>query len=145
MHRQREWDEVVVIESLPGAVVGETRAVVLTDDRIVVDEGSVEAIEEPLAALQTEPPYRVWVVPRADGRIGLAARAIDIVELAGDPGGDELELVWDGVERTLRIDGEPSPTDVPELDRLGRQRHRTFVVTAHRLDGDSWEVLVAPL
>jgi hypothetical protein len=145
MHRQREWDEVIVVDApTSGVDAGELHLVVLGDDRILVDGGTAEAASVLLARLHTRPPYRAWIVARSDGRVGVAARAIDVVELVDDPGGDELELVWDGTERTLRIDGEPSPIDVPELEQLGR-RHATFAVTAQRLDGTAWEVLVAPL
>jgi hypothetical protein len=34
---------------------------------------------------------------------------------------------------------------VPELERLGSERHTTYVVTAARLEGPVWEVFVAPL
>jgi hypothetical protein len=34
---------------------------------------------------------------------------------------------------------------VPELERLGAERHATYDVTAARLDGSTWEVFVAPL
>ena len=56
-----------------------------------------------------------------------------------------MELAWDGRERSVRIDGEPTLAGVPELERLGAERHATYVVTAARLDGSTWEVFVAPL
>ena len=65
--------------------------------------------------------------------------------LADDPGGDAVELAWDGRERSVRIDGAPRLAGVPELERLGAERHAAFVVTASRLRGSTWEVFVAPL
>ena len=48
-----------------------------------------------------------------------------------------MELAWDGRERSVRIDGEPTLAGVPELERLGAERHATYVVTAARLDGST--------
>ena len=56
-----------------------------------------------------------------------------------------MELVWDGAERSVRIDGEPTLSGVPELERLGAARHATYVVTAARLLGPVWEIAVAAL
>jgi hypothetical protein len=75
----------------------------------------------------------------------VGARRIETATLADDPGGDAVELAWDGGERTVRIDGEPTLAGVPELEQLGAARHRTYVVTATRLTGSDWEVAVAPL
>jgi YD repeat-containing protein len=72
-------------------------------------------------------------------------RRIETVTLADDPGGDALELAWDGRERSVRIDDAPTLAGVPELERLGAARHRAYVVTATRLVGSEWEVAVAPL
>ena len=52
--------------------------------------------------------------------------------------------MWDGAERSVRIDGEPTLAGVPELERLGASRHDAYVVTAARLTGSTWEVSVAP-
>ena len=76
-----------------------------------------------------------WSEPRGSGRSALV----------DDPGGSSVELAWDGRERSVRIDGEPTLAGVPELERLGAERHATYVVTAARLDGSIWEVFVAPL
>ena len=45
----------------------------------------------------------------------------------------------------MRIDGEPTLAGVPELERLGAERHAAYVVTAARLVDDVWEIGVTPL
>jgi hypothetical protein len=145
MHRQREWDEVITVAgpTEPGA---EAHLVVLDAGRVVVEERSSAVDPTALVAeLRTPPPYRAWVVHGGDGRWGVAARRLHVVELSTDPGADEVELVWDGVERVVRIDGVRTGVAVEELDAIGRRRFPAFVVTAHRIVGDLWEVDVAPL
>ncbi|MGL6279270.1 MAG: hypothetical protein ACRC50_06905, partial [Gaiella sp.] len=96
-------------------------------------------------AVELPAPYRVEAVRRA-GRIwALGARRIQTVELSDDPGGDEVELVWDGSERSVRVDGTPTLAGVPVLEALGAARASTYVVTAARLAGSTWEVSVAAL
>jgi hypothetical protein len=45
----------------------------------------------------------------------------------------------------VRIDGEPTLGGVPALERLGAARHSTYVVTAARIAGETWEIAVSPL
>ncbi len=145
MHRHREWDEVVTVSG-PAAVGGEAHLVVLERDRVVLEDGSLPFDAASLiSGLRTNPPYRAWVVHRHDGAWGVAARRIDVIELDVDPGGDDVELVWDGVERVVHVDGSRAAAAVDQLDAIGRRRFATFVVTAHRLEGALWEVDVAPL
>jgi hypothetical protein len=118
--------------------------VVLADDTIVVEDGDGSA-----SALATRlsfpPPYRARAV-RRDGSVwAVAVRRLETVVLADDPGGDFVELVWDGAGRSVRIDGEPTLAGAPELEQLGATRHTAFVVTAARLTGATWEVSVTPL
>ena len=75
----------------------------------------------------------------------MAAARIRTVVLTDDPGGDVVELAWDGRERSVRIDGAPTLAGVPDLERLGAERHAAFVVTASRVTGSIWDVFVAPL
>jgi hypothetical protein len=143
LHRQREWDVVLTVEAL--RTEGEEQwFVVLADGRIVVEEGA-GSVSELEGAIPLQPPYRAHAVRRPQGIWAVAARRIETVELVDDPGGDALELAWDGVERTVRIDGEPTLAGVPELERLGAARHDAYVVTAARLTGSTWEISVAPL
>lgn len=143
LHRQREWDLVTTLDG-PELAGEEAWFVVLDDGRAVAEEGDADPAR--LAeAVALEPPFRVHAVRRDRGVWVVAARRIHTVVLSEDPGGDMVELAWDGVERTVRIDGEPTLAGVPALERLGAARHPTYVVTAARLDGTVWEVSVAPL
>lgn len=144
LHRQREWDLVTTVDA--PELVGEEEAwfVVVDGGRIVREQGDVD-LARLAAAVTLAPPYRARAVRRRGGIWVVGARRIEIVELTQDPGGDTVELAWDGVERTVRIDGEPTLAGVAELERLGAGRHASYVVTASRLVGSVWEVTVAAL
>lgn len=142
IHRQREWDTVATVER--EAAGSEAWFVVLTDGSLVVEDG--DADPEPFrAALSLAPPFRAHAVRRDGTTWAVAARRIETVELGEAPAGDEVEIAWDGAERTVRIDGEPTLGGVPALERLAAARHSTYVVTAVRLAGEVWEVAVSPL
>jgi hypothetical protein len=144
LHRQREWDAIATLEA-PGVPGDECWLVVLPGDRVLVEAGSAPADGPHLArALRLEPPFRAHAVRRTQ-HWAVAARHIEVVELEIDVAGDEIELVWDGTERSVRVDGEPTLAGVPELERLGAARHDAFVVTAGRLDDRVWEVAVSAL
>ena len=64
-----------------------------------------------------------------------------MVELP-EPGGDEVELVLNGEEKILVVDGNRSFGTLPELERLA---DGNAVIRASRLDGALWEVRVDPL
>ncbi len=119
----------------------------LPDGSLLLEEGG-DGDLTPLAAAveaQLPLPYRAVAV-RRDGDVwAVAARRIEVVELEDDPGGDQLELAWDGSERTYRVDGEPSFGGVRALERIAERRFETWAVRASRLDGALWEVTVAPL
>jgi hypothetical protein len=144
LHRHREWDLVTTVEArdLDGEMA---RFVVLEDGRVVVEEGGVADPSALTDAVSLGPPFRAHAVRRGGSLWVVGARRIETATLADDPGGDEVELAWDGSERTVRIDGEPTLAGVPALERLGASRHRSYVVTARRLVGSEWEVAVAPL
>jgi hypothetical protein len=143
LHRQREWDAVVSVD-VPELAGDEVEFVALRDGRIVREEG--DADPSPLVrAVTLATPFRARGVRRGGGLWVVAARGIETVELRDDPGGDSVELAWDGVERSVRIDGEPTLAGVPELERVAAGRHRVYVVTAGRLVGSVWEVSIAPL
>ena len=143
LHRQREWDAVVTVEAdgLPG---DERLFVELADGRVVAEDDACD-VTAIASGISTPAPYRARAVKRDDRTWVVAVRRIETVELADDPGGDFVELAWDGVERTVRIDGEPTLAGVAELERLGAARGRAYVVTASRLEGAVWEVSVALL
>ena len=143
LHRHREWDLVTTVEA-PGLDGEEAWFLVLDDDRLVIEHGGADP-SALTSAVTLAAPFRAHAV-RRDGNLWVVgARRIETVTLDHDPGGDAVELAWDGNERTVRIDGEPTLAGVPELERLGASRHQAYVVTATRLVGSDWEVAVAPL
>ena len=100
----------------------------------------------PLAdSLELAPPYRAEAVRRDGSTWAVGVRAILVVELPASVLGDELELVWDGYERSARVGGSPSLASVSELEALAAARFDTWVVRARRLRDVSWEVAVGPL
>ena len=147
LHRPKEWDATAAVEA-PDLRGDEVAFVVLPDGSILVDE---EVGDVPLAPLadaleeQLRPPYRARGVRQRDDVWAVAAKAIEVVELRPDVGGDELELVSRGGERSLTVDGRRSFGSVPQLEELGASRAADYVVHAWRLDGSLWEVRVTPL
>ena len=141
LHRQREWDAIATVER---AADGSEAWFVVLPDGVVVTEGGDTDPAPFRDALSVTPPLRAHAV-RKDGTTWVvAARRIETVELEGVPG-DDIEIAWDGSERTVRIDGEPTLVGVPSLERLAAARHSTYVVTAARLAGEIWEIAVSPL
>jgi hypothetical protein len=119
--------------------------VVLGDGSVVVEEAEGEIDPTPFAAaIELAPPYRVEALRRGGDGWAVGARSILALELPGVQG-SELEVVWDGSERSTHVDGEPTLGSVPELERAASSRHDTWVVRAHRLTGDVWEVAISPL
>jgi hypothetical protein len=148
LHRPRRWDEVVLVEvatTPPHPNDGTVSFVVLPDGSTVLEAGSgSEIVERAVAALGLTPPYRAEAVRREDGLWAVGARRIEVVELRDVPG-NEVEVVWDGSERSLRIDGEPTLRSVPELVQHAASRFDSWVARAYRIDDGLWEVEVEPL
>jgi hypothetical protein len=145
LHRPREWDAVLTVDAPP---LGGDHAVfvALPDRTLLVEEGEgdfaplAEAVEA-----EVEPPYRAEAVRRHEELWAVAARTIEVVELAEDPGGDELTLtVRDGV-RELLVDDTRTFGGLRALERLAEGRFESYALRAARLDGDLWEVEVSPL
>lgn len=142
LHRQREWDSVATVD-LPEHAGDEATFVVLPGGLVVPEAG--DADPAPFGAAVALPaPFRARAVRRAGGTWAVAARRIETVELDDAPAG-EVEIAWDGAERTVRIDGEPTLRGVPALERLASSRYSTYVVTASRLADTTWEVTVSAL
>jgi hypothetical protein len=146
--RQREWDAVVTIDAA-GDAGDEAELVVLPDTTVVVETAPPGFDPTPLTdalAGAIAPPYRAVAV-RRDGLWVAGARAIEVAELRPDPGGENLELTWDGGGTALVVDGVPAaPSRASALERLAASRERgPYAAHAHRLDGDLWEVLVLAL
>jgi hypothetical protein len=142
LHRQREWDAIATVER--GAEGSEAWFVVLADGMVVAEAGDTDPA--PFRdAVSVAPPVRAHAVRRDGTTWVVAARRIETVELEDAPAGDDIEIAWDGSERTVRIDGEPTLGGVPALERLAATRHSTYVVTATRVVGEIWEIAVSPL
>jgi hypothetical protein len=114
--------------------------VALADGSFLVERGD-ELDPTPLAAaLELEPPYRAEARRRSGATWAVGARRIRVVESALPASGNEVEIVWDGRERSVRVDGEPTLTVAPALEELGASRPGGWVVRARRLRNSLWEV-----
>ena len=139
--RERQYDAVATTEA-PDATGDSARFVGLEDGSLVVEEGDgdltalADAIEHEIAR-----PYRATAVRRGETTWAIAAHRLRVIELP-EPGGDEIELVLNGEEKTLVVDGNRSFGTMPELEQLA---DGNAVIRATRLDGTLWEVRVDPL
>jgi hypothetical protein len=118
----------------------------LADGSCVIEggDGTIEPAEL-LASAAVRPPFRAEAVRRSGSTWAVGTRAIVVVELSPFGSCDEVEVVWDGAERTVRIDREPSFSSVPELERLASARFDSWVARARRICDDAWEVEIEPL
>jgi hypothetical protein len=145
--RPRQWDAVGTVEApdLKGDSIEFTRlpdGSLLIDDE--VDPDAVNPIADGLDRM-VEGSYRAEGVRRNGTTWAFAARKIEVVEVSEPVDGDEIVLSLAQGEHSLVVDGAPAFGSLPELERLGAARHESYVVRAHRLDGDLWEVGVSPL
>jgi hypothetical protein len=142
--RPREWDASAVAEA-PGLPGDEVSFVLLAENTLIVEgEGDVDPLATALEG-QLEPPYRAVAVRRDERFWGVVARQIEVVELPG-LSGEEVELSVNDGEQSLRVDGVPGLGRVPPLERLAAERgFDSYVIRAERLDGELFEVSVAPL
>ena len=139
--RERQYDAVAATEA-PDVEGNAARFVGLEDGSLLVEEGDGDLT--PLAnAIEQEitRPYRATAVRRGETTWAIAAHRLRVVELP-EPGGDEVELVVNGDEKTLVVDGNRSFGTMPELEQLA---DGDAVIRAARLDGTLWEVRVDPL
>lgn len=145
VHRLREWDAVATVEAkgLDGDVA---TVVVLPGGAHVLEEGAPGPhLDVALRVLRVEPPYRARLLRRSGDLWAVAARAIEVTQLLPDPGGGEIEVEWDGHERTVRVDGAPRLVPLPELGPVRRGRVSPYVAVLRRLHGDTWETEIAEL
>lgn len=143
--RAREWDVVFAVDA--EGVEGErVRFVALPDDTLLVEEGEdVEPLAAAIDQTGTAPPYRAEGARRGETQWAVGLRAIDVIELPDDPGGDEVTLTVRDGERTVLVDGAHAFGSVPQLEEFGSGRGPSYVVRARRLDGSIWEVEAMPL
>ena len=139
--RERQYDAVATTDA-PDAAGDSARFVGLEDGSLLIEEGDgdltalADAIEHEIAR-----PYRATAVRRGETTWAIAAHRLRVIELP-EPGGDEIELVLNGEEKTLVVDGNRSFGTMPELEQLA---DGNAVIRAARLDGSLWEVRVDPL
>jgi hypothetical protein len=146
MARPAVWDVVTTVHAA-GIAGDRVEFATLPAGDVIVDTETGDADLSPIADTvekQLQPPYRVLARSEGDDLWSVAARAIDVVELEFD-GGDEIELVENDGNTELRVDGEPWPQAIPELERAGETLGTDFVVQADRLDGDFWEIRASAL
>ncbi|HZO51011.1 MAG TPA: hypothetical protein VFB26_12770 [Gaiellaceae bacterium] len=130
----------------PAVPGGELAFVALPDGSVLVERGPDGADPAALAgALELDPPFRAEAVHRGGSTWAVAARRIEVARLPSAQQGDEVELAWDGRERSAWRDGRPVLVGLPELERLAAERYETWVARARRLRGSLWEVEVEPL
>jgi hypothetical protein len=145
--RQREWDAVATAEA-PDLAGTQLEFAVLPDGTMIVDEEVSEGALAPLADAveqSLQAPYRAVAV-RRDGSVwGVAARSIEVVDVQQEIPGDTVSLAVQGGERTLLVDDRPGWESIPALEAHGAATHSDFVLTAERLDGSLWAVVVNPL
>lgn len=144
--RPREWDAVVTAESeqLTG---DEVNFAALPDGTLIVDEELPDGSLAPLAEAvegALGPPYRAQGVRKSERVWAVGAVGIEVAELPGTTG-DELDLAVQSGTRTLAVDGETGFGSVPALERIAGARYEEYVARAERLDGDLFEIRVAPL
>jgi hypothetical protein len=147
MARPGEYDAVVSVHA-PDVQGDTAEFATLANGDVIVDTEQGDADLSPLADAveqQVERPYRV-VARRGEGDLwSVAARGIDVLRLDFS-GGDELELASVDGRTELKVDGEPSDAQIPELEQAGEAANgEDYVVQAERLDGDLWEVRASPL
>jgi hypothetical protein len=136
----RRWDAVVAVE-VEGVEGDRARFVALPDDTLLVEEGEdVEPLATAIDATVATPPYRAEAMRRGESQWAVGIQAIDVIDLADDPGGSELTLTVHEDERTLLVDGAHAFATIPQLEQYGSARGGSYVVRAARLDGSTWEV-----
>jgi hypothetical protein len=144
--RSAEYDLIVSLD-VPLLSGDEIEFAALPSGELLVDEEQGDGDLSPLAdevEQEVGLPYRV-VARREEGdRWKIAAREIDVIELTLGRG-DEIELVCEGGVRELRVDGEPSTAEIPELARAEEALGSDYVVQGDRLDGTLWEIRASPL
>ena len=139
--RERQYDAVATTDA-PDAAGDSARFVGLEDGSLLIEEGDGD-LTALAAAIENEiaRPYRATAVRRGETTWAIAAHRLRVVELP-EPGGDEIELVLNGEEKTLIVDQNRSFGTMPELEQLA---DGNAVIRAARLDGTLWEVRVDPL
>ena len=144
--RPRKWDAVVRAEAdLPGDAV---HFVALEDRSLIVDEDVPDDELTPLAEAvetQLEPPYRAEATRRGDRLWAVGATKIDDRD---DRGRDRRRRRSSWPSRTANRASSSTARSHSGCSPASRRLAAgmpSYVVRADRIDGDLWEVQVAPL
>jgi hypothetical protein len=140
----KQWAEDTTTSVVaPGIEADSARFTVLPTGDLIVDgeaDDDLSALADAIEA-HLSPPYKA-AASRQEGDVWVVrARRIEVAEFAY-PDAEKLDLSQHGLLE-FRIDD--GPTDVappPELLQLGESKGEDFFVTAQRIDGDYWEVMV---
>jgi hypothetical protein len=141
-----EWDAVATARAA-GVAGDQVEFTTLPTGDVIVEREKGDGDLSPLADAiekKIDPPYRAFAT-RQDGDLwGVGAKRIQVArfELAE---GDEVELSDNDGVQELRVDGERSDAEIPELARLGGRVGPAYCVEGKRIDGDFWEVRVSAL
>jgi hypothetical protein len=143
--RPRQFDAVVSLD-IADVRADEIDFVALEDGTVLVDSDDDVDVEPFADALEDSisPPYRATAVRKGGTTFALAANAITVATIADDVDGDMVELAMRDGESTVRVDGAETSRSLPAFEHLAGDLD-AYVVRASRLDGDLWEVQVAPL
>ena len=145
--RAREWDAVLtaIAPDLPG---DETDFVALPDGTLYTDENLPEGALAPIADGfdgLLDAPYHALALRQEEDVWAAAAMRVDVVEVPEDVDGDQVDLVVNDGDRTVRVDEAESRVEIPSLEDFAAQQFGSFVLRASRLDESLWEVTVLPL
>jgi hypothetical protein len=141
-----EWDTMVTVTaaSLAGARIEFTT---LPNGDIIIETEQGDADISPLADAveqHLDPPYRAIASRQDEDLWAVGAKRIQVAKLELAKG-DAVELVVNDGAEEVRVDGEPSDAQVPELVQLGEREGSDYCVEATRIDGDFWEVRASAL
>lgn len=141
-----EWDTMVTVRAanLAGARIEFTT---LPNGDILIEKEEGDGDLAPLAEAverHVDPPYRA-IAAHQDGDLwAVGAKRIRVARFEFGEG-DAIELSVNDGAQDVRVDGEPSDAQVPELEQLGEQEGSNYCVEAGRIDGDFWEVKATAL
>lgn len=137
----KDWDVTVAVTA-PGLAGDRIEFTTIPSGDVIVDEETGDADLTPLADAvekKIEPPYRAAAARQNADLWGVGAKRIEVATFALAEG-DTVELSENDGEREVRVDGEPSDVEIPELARLGEQVGADYTIEAKRIDGDLWEI-----
>jgi hypothetical protein len=141
-----EWDAVAT-SRVAGLAGDQVEFTTLPNGDVIVEREKGDGDLSPLADAieqKIDPPYRA-VGSRQDGDLwGVGAKRIAVAEFQLADG-STVELSENDGIRELRVDGEPSDAEIPELAQLGERLGPAYCVEAKRIDGNFWVVEVSAL